>query len=91
MHGPDGQDYDNKIVYGVIDEPNRLVYTHSDGGDDPLFETTVTFEDVEGKTRLTMRALFASAAVRDQQVREVGAIEGGNQTLDRLGAYLATM
>jgi hypothetical protein len=40
---------------------------------------------------LTMRSLFASAAERDRVVKEVGAIEGGNQTLDRLAEHLAKM
>ncbi|MFC5522753.1 hypothetical protein [Polaromonas jejuensis] len=35
--------------------------------------------------------LSASAAKSDRVVREYGAIEGGNQTLDRLAAYLARM
>ena len=68
-----------------------MVYTHSGGDDDTdaPFQTTVTFAEQDGKTRLTMRALFASAAVRDKTVEEYGAIAGGNQTLDRLGEYLA--
>jgi uncharacterized protein YndB with AHSA1/START domain len=89
MHGPDGVDYDNKIVYLEIVEPERLVYVHGDGDDAGQFHTTVTFEELDGKTRLTMRALFPSAAARDQVVKEFGALEGANQTLDRLGAHLA--
>jgi uncharacterized protein YndB with AHSA1/START domain len=89
MHGPDGVDYDNKIVYLEIVEPERLVYLHGDGGETDQFQTTVTFEEMDGKTKLTMRALFPSAAERDHVVKEFGAIEGGEQTLDRLGAYLA--
>jgi hypothetical protein len=37
-----------------------------------------------------MRALFATADARELQAREYHAVEGGNQTLDRLGAYLAS-
>jgi hypothetical protein len=33
--------------------------------------------------------MVASREARDHVVREFGAIEGGNQTLDRLGEYLA--
>src|ERR1700674_3392033 len=91
MHGPDGVDYDNKIIYLEIVEPERLVYLHGDEGETGQFETTVTFEEQDGKTKLTMRALFPSAAERDHVVKEFGAIEGGEQTLDRLGAYLAKM
>jgi uncharacterized protein YndB with AHSA1/START domain len=93
MHGPDGVDYENRIVYDEIVKPERLVYRHS-GGDDvePVqFQTTVTFEDLGGKTRLTMRAVFPSAAERNRVAEEYGAIEGAEQTLGRLAAHLATM
>ena len=92
MHGADGVDYPNLIVYNEVVQPERLVYTHGSGEqDDPgQFNTTVTFEDEGGKTRLTMRSLFASAEARDYVVKEFGALEGGNSTLDRLEVYLAT-
>ena len=91
MHGPDGTDYPNKIVYEEIVEPERLVYTHGDDseGKGREFQTTVTFEEQQGKTLLTMRAFFATAAERDRVVEEVGAIEGAKQTLGRLAEYLA--
>jgi uncharacterized protein YndB with AHSA1/START domain len=96
MHGPDGVDYQNKIVYLEIVAPERLVYDHGDDGDDgedaqAPFHVTVTFAEQAGKTELTMRSLFASAADRDRVVEEFGAIEGGNQTLGRLAEYLRTM
>jgi uncharacterized protein YndB with AHSA1/START domain len=53
------------------------------------FHVTITFEDEQGKTRITMRSLFMSAAARDKVVKEYGAIEGGNQTLDRFEKTLA--
>ena len=93
MHGPDGTDYPNKIVYMEVVEPERLVYEHGDDQDNGLvFHVTVSFvAQGGGKTQVTMRALFDSAAQRDQVIEEFGAIEGGNQTLDRLGEYLAKM
>lgn len=89
MHGPDGTDYDNRIVYREVVRPERLVYDHdSDKEDDPhKFHVTVTFAEEDGKTRLTMRTLFKSIAERDRTI-EFGAVEGGNQTLDRFGEYL---
>ena len=53
MHGPDGRDYENRITFDEIVKPERLRYHHG-GGDDvePVqFRTTVTFEDLGGKTR----------------------------------------
>jgi hypothetical protein len=67
------------------------VYLHgSDKDNDPeAFHVTVTFGEEDGGTRLIMRLVMATA---EQLERVVGyAIEGGNQTLSRLGAYLATM
>ena len=91
MHGPDGVDYKNKIVFLEVVKPERLVYIHGDDGDGPEFHTTVTFDEQDGKTRLTMRGLFGSAAERDQAIDEFGAIEGGKQTLERLAEHLAKM
>src|SRR6478735_6105977 len=34
MHGPDGRDYQNKIVYVEVVRPERLVYDHVSG---PVF------------------------------------------------------
>jgi uncharacterized protein YndB with AHSA1/START domain len=93
MHGPDGRDYPNRITYVEVAPPGRLVYRHG-GGDDvePVkFETTVTFEDVGGKTKLTLRMVFPSAAARDEVVKQYGAVEGGKQTLERLGEFLPTL
>jgi hypothetical protein len=50
---------------------------------------TVTFAEEGGKTRLTMRSLFATAEEREMVVTKYHAIEGGNQTLDRFGEHLA--
>ena len=92
MHGPDGTDYDNRIIYRELAPPERMVYAHgSDKDDDPeQFMVTVTFHDRGDKTELTMRMLFATAAQREQTAA-FGAVELGNQTLDCLAEYLQTM
>jgi uncharacterized protein YndB with AHSA1/START domain len=90
MHGPDGTDYPNKIVYLEIAAPERLVYDHSDDGEGSAeFQTTVTFVAVgRDKTKVTLRATFASKEARDAAAK-FGAIEGGQQTLARLDQHLA--
>jgi uncharacterized protein YndB with AHSA1/START domain len=88
MHGPDGADYPNLIRYLEIDPPARLVYDHSGDDDEPPFRTTVDLDDVWGMTAITMRVVFASAEERDRVAVEVGAVEGGEQTLGRLAAYV---
>ena len=49
----------------------------------------MTFAEQVGKTKLTVRMLFESATERDRVVKKFGTIEGLNQTLDRLGEYVA--
>ena len=93
MHGPNGMDFPNKIVFNEVEKPSRLVYTHSseDENDPNIFVTTVTFEKEGSKTHIIMRALFATAEERDRVVKEYGAQEGGKQTLRRLSEYLGKM
>ena len=91
MHGPDGVDYPNWIAYHEVVRPERLVYDHGGNRPDPEFHVTITFADEGGRTRLTMRSLFPTAAAREYVVREVKAIEGGNQTLDRLVQFLSSL
>jgi len=88
MHGPDGRDYDNTIVYAEIVKPERLVYDHVS---EPPIHVSVTFADEGGKTRLTVRMLFESAELRDSVAKEFGAIEGLDQTLERLGERLVNL
>lgn len=93
MHGPDGVDYPNRIVFTEVVEPEKLVYIHGEDKDnDPnTFEVTVTFEAVaKKKTVLTMRLVMKTAkALLD--AKKFGAVEGGQQTLQRLGVYLTEM
>jgi uncharacterized protein YndB with AHSA1/START domain len=90
MHGPDGRDYYNRIVFIEVDKPRRLVYKHEpEPGSEPVtFEVTVTFEQDRGKTNLTMRMLFPTVAERDFVINIHHADEGGKQTLDRLAEHL---
>jgi uncharacterized protein YndB with AHSA1/START domain len=91
MHGPDGTDYSNRIVYSEVTPPSRLAYAHGEDSDDAraMFHVTLTFDDEAGKTRLTMISVFATREERDQSIQS-GAVEGGRQTLDRLEQFLAT-
>jgi len=93
MHGPDGRDYQNRITFDEVVKPERLVYHHG-GGDDvePVqFRTTVLFENLGGKTKLTMSAVFPSAAERERVIKQYGADKGLVQTLSRLADHLAKL
>ncbi len=91
MHGPDGRDYKNLVVWEEIVRPERIVHSHGneDAAEPIRFRSTATFEDLGGKTRLTMTSVFPSAAERDRVEREHHAVEGGNQTVGRLVDYVA--
>jgi uncharacterized protein YndB with AHSA1/START domain len=91
MHHAEFGNFENRIVYVELAEPERIVYDHGDGEGKEQFRSTVTFEAQDGKTLLTMRMLFPSVEERDRVVREYGAIEGGNQTVDRLEEYLESL
>jgi uncharacterized protein YndB with AHSA1/START domain len=90
MHGPDGRDYQNCITYREITRPQRLVYHHGDGQEVEAlsFENVLTFEDLGGRTRLTMEATFPSAELRNYVIREHQADEGGVQHLARLNDFI---
>jgi uncharacterized protein YndB with AHSA1/START domain len=92
MHGPDGRDYENRITFDEIVPPERIRYRHGGDGDvEPVqFHTTVTFADVDHKTtRLTLHAVFPSAAERARVIKNYRADEGAAQTLSRLADYVA--
>ena len=91
MHGPDGKEYTNRIVYSEVVPPEKLVYEHGEDIDnDPMrFHVTIIFETTNGGTQLTMRMLFASAA-QWQEVRKY-AEPGHRQTMDKLEKFLSKM
>jgi uncharacterized protein YndB with AHSA1/START domain len=99
MRSPEGEDYWSTGVYREIVEPERIVYTDSFsdaegnvvpashygmGGDWPLeLLVTVTFEEHEGKTRLTLRHVGIPAG----ENRDL-AKAGWNESFDKLAEYL---
>jgi uncharacterized protein YndB with AHSA1/START domain len=90
MHGPDGRDYKNKIVYLEVVRPARLAYQHAGEGADAKveFHSTVTFGQMFGKTVLTLRMVFQTAEEREYNVKTYHSVEGGEQTLGRLAKHV---
>lgn len=87
LHGPDGSDYRNRIVYTELKRPERLGYQHGDDAA-PWFDVEVTFAPQGEATLLTLR-MSCKSAQQLEQLKQSGAEEGGNQTLERLARYLA--
>jgi uncharacterized protein YndB with AHSA1/START domain len=78
-------------TYRAIEPGRRIVFDN--GFLDPGAERmvwTVTFEEAEGRTTLTIHTLFSSRAARDEHVR-VGFAEGLGSGLDQLGDLVAAM
>ncbi len=86
MHGPDGRNYENRIVYVEVVKPERIVYDHVSY---PPFRSTVLFEEEGAKTAVSMRMVFESAELRAKVAKEHKAVEGLTQTLGRMGEHLA--
>lgn len=91
MHGPDGTDYQEWISWTEIAPPERIALLHGESRGDPnAFESVLTFEsDGAAATRIEMHTLFPTKELRDEAIEKYHAIEGGQQTLSNLAAYVA--
>lgn len=91
MHGPDGTDYPNYIVFDEVSPPDRLTYTHGAAEDDPgSFSVIVTLGEMGVRTELTMRLLLPTAEAC-ATAKGFGAVELGYSTLDCLAEELARL
>jgi uncharacterized protein YndB with AHSA1/START domain len=87
MHSPNGVAYPNESVFLEVMEPTRIVYYHRE----PVhqFRMTMTFDEVEARTKLTWKMLFDSA---DECAKVKQFILVANeQNFDRLAEHLATL
>ncbi|MCY4071064.1 MAG: SRPBCC domain-containing protein [Chloroflexi bacterium] len=94
MAGPDDMTSCGKATYLEIDPPRRLVYTDAFADADgrvldsfPEAHITVEFSEDDGRTTVLSVVRYDTQEQRDQIV-EMGAEAGIDQTLDRLEAYL---
>jgi uncharacterized protein YndB with AHSA1/START domain len=89
MHGPDGTDYQEWICWTEIAPPDRIALRHGESRDDPnAFASVLTFAPDRAATRIEMRTVFPTQQLRDEAVEKYHAIEGGEQTLSHLAAYV---
>lgn len=89
MHGPDGTDYQEWISWTEIAPPDRIALLHGESPGDPnAFESVITFAPDGAATRIEMRTVFPTKELRDEVVEKYHAIEGGQQTLSHLAAYV---
>ena len=89
MHGPDGTDYQEWISWTDIIPPERIALLHGESRDDPnTFVSVLTLTPAGAVTRVEMHTVFPTKELRDEAVEKYHAIEGGQQTLGNLAAYV---
>ena len=95
MRGPDGREFPIDSVFTEVTPPERIAYRNAAAtgtvfGDNPppSFLHVVTFEDLGGRTRLTLHAYFDTAAEKAAVVRR-GLREGITESFDKLAGHLA--
>lgn len=96
MVGPDGSEYPVKGVFLEVVSPERIVTTDEfDEGFEQVMDMdlpsgmvmTVLFEEIDSKTKLTLRIVHSTAEERRKH-EEMGVVGGWNSTFDCLEEYL---
>jgi uncharacterized protein YndB with AHSA1/START domain len=91
QRGPDGNEYAFNGAYREIVPPERLAYTFEfEAMPGHVLLETVTFEEHDGKTKVTATALFDTVEDRDGMLKS-GMEEGAAESWDRLAEHLQTM
>ncbi|MEO6851261.1 MAG: SRPBCC family protein [Mucilaginibacter sp.] len=87
MHGPDGRDYKNKVIYREIISFEKIVFDHSP----PSFTTTIEFKPNGDTTELKWHMLFETAELFEAVVKAHNAVEGLKQNVEKLNMYLENL
>lgn len=92
MRGPDGQIYPDKSIFHEIVPPERLVFTSTafedENGEAQLqVHHTITFDEQDGKTMLTLRARVLKASPEVMEAL-AGMEQGWSESFDKLEAVL---
>lgn len=93
MRDPDGNEYPNPGIYLEVVKGEKLVTTDAyvsawQPSEKPFMTAIVTFEDEDGKTRYTARAVHWSAEDRKAH-EEMGFHEGWGKCADQLAELAA--
>jgi len=87
----DGTEYGFRGEYREVVPPERLVYTFEfEGMPGHILVETITFEELDGKTRLTTTSVFTSVEDRDGML-ESGMESGAIESWDRLAELLESL
>ncbi len=89
--GPDGALTPYKVKFIEIDKPALLVYDFAvDFENAKPVRTSVTLEDQNGKTNVTLHLLFATPADLENALK-YGAMGGAKMALENVANYLAKL
>lgn len=87
MHGPDGKDYPNEVVFVEVKAPERLVWDHLSA---PLFRIRASFEErSETQSEVIFRMLFEEERVYNS-LKDF-CREKNEENFDRLEVVLEAM
>ena len=84
MHGPDGKDYPNEMIFQEIVAPHRIVMRHSV---EPFFTLTVTIESSAGGAIVNWQQDFDSEEVARKMAPVIKP--ANEQNLDKLQSLVA--
>ncbi len=84
----DGKTMDFFGTYAEVKPHTRLAWTNEEGGQEQI--TTVTFDEKDSKTLLTIHNLFASKEALDEEMTS-GGTAALPETLEQLEELLATL
>jgi uncharacterized protein YndB with AHSA1/START domain len=85
----EGNEYGFHGVYHDVVSPERIVSTFEfEGMPGHVLLSTMTFEEQDGKTKLTDASVFQSVEDRDGMLQS-GMEGGASESMDRLDEYLA--
>ena len=87
VFGANGSTMEFFGTYVEVNPPVRLAWTNEEGGQEQI--TTVTFNEKDGKTLLTVHHLFASKQALDDEIAS-GATAALPEQLDQLDQLVAT-
>jgi uncharacterized protein YndB with AHSA1/START domain len=95
MRSPEGEAFPNPGVYLEVVPNKRIVFTDAyerawEPSAKPFMTVTVTFEEHDGATRYTARAMHWTVADREAH-EQMGFHEGWGQCADQLAALVATL
>jgi len=92
MRGPDGTNYPNEMTFIDVVPMERIELDLAGGKQGAALvrlHKTIIWTEEDGGTRLTLKNIFETRELRDENVRTYKSVEGGRQLLVRLAKHLA--